>query len=161
MRRAVFASLLLMFAMSSHATERALDKEVLVPAPVDAVWQSWTSKAGIESFFAPEAEIEPRVGGAFHIHIDPYGAPGMKGADDMRFMALQRERLAGPGRRGDERVPAGLDPGHAGCWALVGASNADANHDRTAGWKSSSAATDMRMFKTAGRRRPYCTSSSG
>ena len=72
-----------------HAAERAIDKDIVVAAPIQAVWQSWTTKAGIESFFAPEAEIEPRVGGAFHIHINPFGEPGMKGADDMRFMALQ------------------------------------------------------------------------
>ena len=76
-------------AALSHAAERAIDKEVVVAAPIQAVWQTWTTKAGIESFFAPEAEIEPRVGGAFHIHINPFGEPGMKGADDMRFMALQ------------------------------------------------------------------------
>jgi uncharacterized protein YndB with AHSA1/START domain len=78
-------------AMASHAqaAERAIDKEIVVPAPIQSVWQSWTTKAGIESFFAPEAEIEARVGGAFHIHINPYAAPGLKGADDMRFMALQ------------------------------------------------------------------------
>jgi uncharacterized protein YndB with AHSA1/START domain len=73
----------------AHAVERAIDKEVVVAAPVQAVWQSWTTKAGIESFFAPEAEIDAKVGGAFHIHINPFGEPGMKGADDMRFMALQ------------------------------------------------------------------------
>lgn len=76
-------------AALSHAAERAIDKEVVVAAPIQTVWQTWTTKAGIESFFAPEAEIEPRVGGAFHIHINPFGEPGMKGADDMRFMALQ------------------------------------------------------------------------
>ena len=79
----------LAWAGLAHSAERSIDKEVVVAAPVQAVWQSWTTKAGIESFFAPEAEIEPKVGGAFHIHINPYGEPGMKGADDMRFMALQ------------------------------------------------------------------------
>ena len=73
----------------AHAAERAIDKEIVVAAPAQVVWQSWTTKAGIESFFAPEAEIEAKVGGAFHIHINPFGEPGMKGADDMRFMALQ------------------------------------------------------------------------
>lgn len=71
------------------AAERAIDKEVVVAAPLEAVWQSWTTKAGIEGFFAPEAEVDARVGGAFHIHMDPLAEPGMKGADDMRFMALQ------------------------------------------------------------------------
>ena len=92
MRRILFASLT-MLALSGHAAERAIDKEVVVAAPIEAVWKSWTTKAGIESFFAPEAEIEPRVGGAFHIHVNPFGEPGMKGADDMRFMALQPPKM--------------------------------------------------------------------
>ena len=75
------------------AAERSIDKEVVVQAPIERVWQAWTTRAGIESFFAPEAEIDPRVGGAFHIHMDPLAAPGMKGADDMRFMALQRPTM--------------------------------------------------------------------
>ena len=87
--RIAICTCLLFAALGAQAVERAIDKEVVVPAPIQSVWQDWTTKAGIESFFAPEAEIEPRVGGAFHIHIDPYGEPGMKGADDMRFMALQ------------------------------------------------------------------------
>ena len=87
--RIAICTCLLFVALGAPAVERSIDKEVVVPAPIQSVWEDWTTKAGIESFFAPEAEIEPRVGGAFHIHIDPYGEPGMKGADDMRFMALQ------------------------------------------------------------------------
>jgi len=78
---------------AARAEERAIDKEVVVAAPIATVWQAWTTKAGIESFFAPEAEIDPRVGGAFHIHIDPLAKPGLKGADDMRFMALQPKKM--------------------------------------------------------------------
>jgi uncharacterized protein YndB with AHSA1/START domain len=75
------------------AAERSLDKLATVPATPDQVWDAWTTRAGITSFFAPEAEIDARVGGAFHIHMDPYGAPGMKGADEMRFMALQPKTM--------------------------------------------------------------------
>jgi len=87
--RALLIPLLLSFAANAFAQERAIDKEVVVAAPVAAVWQSWTTRAGIESFFAPQAEIDPKVGGAFHIHMDPLAPPGAKGADEMRFMALQ------------------------------------------------------------------------
>ena len=69
----------LVWAGVAHAAERAIDKEVVVAAPIQAVWQSWTTKAGIESFFAPEGEIDAKVGGAFHIHFNPFGEPGMKG----------------------------------------------------------------------------------
>ena len=83
------AALLAVATTAAAASERAIDKEVVVAAPIEAVWQAWTTRAGIRTFFAPDAEIEPRVGGAFHIHINPFAEPGMKGADDMRFMALQ------------------------------------------------------------------------
>ena len=59
----------------------------------DQAWEAWTTREGIRSFFAPDALVEPRVGGAFHIHMDPGGAPGMKGADEMRFMALQPKKM--------------------------------------------------------------------
>ena len=92
MRNAILGACLL-WALGAQAAERAIDKEIVVAAPIESVWQTWTSKAGIESFFAPEAEIEPRVGGAFHVHMDPLALPGSKGADDMRFMALQRPTM--------------------------------------------------------------------
>jgi uncharacterized protein YndB with AHSA1/START domain len=85
----LFLSVFNLTISSAYGAERAIDKEVVVAAPIEAVWQAWTTKAGIESFFAPEAQIDARVGGAFHIHINPLGAPGEKGADDMRFLALQ------------------------------------------------------------------------
>ncbi len=87
------AALLLLGAGPAGATERSIDKEITVAAPVAAVWQSWTTQAGIESFFAPQAEVDARVGGAFHVHIDPLAQPGLKGADDMRFMALQPMKM--------------------------------------------------------------------
>lgn len=95
--RHFIASLTLAFGlglcMSATAAERAIDKEVLVDATVDQVWEAWTTKAGITSFFSPDAEVDPRAGGAFHVFINPYAAPGMKGADTMRYLALQPKTM--------------------------------------------------------------------
>ena len=77
----------------AHAAERALEKEVVVAAPVDAVWAAWTTREGIVSFFAPDAQVDARVGGAFHIHFDPTAPAGLKGADDSHFMALQPKKM--------------------------------------------------------------------
>jgi uncharacterized protein YndB with AHSA1/START domain len=85
--------LVLCLGAPAHAAERAIDKSIEIAATLDEAWNAWTTREGIVSFFAPDAEIEPRVGGAFHIHIDPGGAPGSKGADDMRFMALQPKKM--------------------------------------------------------------------
>jgi uncharacterized protein YndB with AHSA1/START domain len=75
------------------AAERAIDKQVEIAATLDQAWDAWTTREGITSFFAPDARIEPHVGGAFHIHIDPGAPAGSRGADDMRFMALQPKTM--------------------------------------------------------------------
>ncbi len=66
---------------------------MVVNATLDQVWDAWTTRDGIVSFFAPDANIDARVGGAFQVYIDPLGAPGNKGADDMRFLALQPKKM--------------------------------------------------------------------
>ena len=80
-------------AVGALAAERALDKAVVVSASVDQVWDAWTTREGIVSFFAPDAQVEARVGGPFQIYFDPGAAAGMKGADDMRFLALQPKKM--------------------------------------------------------------------
>jgi uncharacterized protein YndB with AHSA1/START domain len=75
------------------AAERAIDKSIEIAASLDEAWAAWTTREGIVSFFAPDAVIDPRVGGAFHIHIDPSAPPGAKGADEMRYMALQPKTM--------------------------------------------------------------------
>jgi uncharacterized protein YndB with AHSA1/START domain len=77
----------------ASAAERAIEKEVVIQATLDQAWDAWTTREGITSFFAPDARIEPKPGGAFEVYINPYAAPGLKGADDMRYLALQPKRM--------------------------------------------------------------------
>jgi uncharacterized protein YndB with AHSA1/START domain len=77
----------------AHAAERAIDKEIVVNATLGQAWDAWTTREGIVSFFAPDARVEAHVGGPFEIYMNPYGSPGEKGADDMRFMAVQPQRM--------------------------------------------------------------------
>jgi uncharacterized protein YndB with AHSA1/START domain len=88
-----FAALLLLLPLAAPAAERAIEKTIVVPATLDQAWDAWTTREGVISFFAPDAKVEPKVGGAFQIYINPLAEPGMKGADDMRFMALQPKRM--------------------------------------------------------------------
>ena len=90
---AVTLLLLVLGAVAASATERAIDKQVEVTATLDQVWNAWTTRDGIVSFFAPDANIEAKIGGAFAIHFDPTAPPGSKGADDMRVMALQPKTM--------------------------------------------------------------------
>jgi uncharacterized protein YndB with AHSA1/START domain len=75
------------------AAERSIDKEVVVAATLDEAWAAWTTREGVVGFFAPEAEVDARPGGAFHVHFDPTAPAGSKGADDMRFLAVQPKKM--------------------------------------------------------------------
>jgi uncharacterized protein YndB with AHSA1/START domain len=79
--------------VASPMKEREIRKDAIVRAPVADVWNAWTTKAGIESFFAPEAVVDAKPDGAFEPHFNPYATPGLKGADNMRFLSLQKDRL--------------------------------------------------------------------
>lgn len=76
-----------------QAAERSIEKDVVVNATLDQAWNAWTTREGLVSFFAPDAQVDPRVGGAFHVYFDPGASAGSKGADDMRFMALQPRQM--------------------------------------------------------------------
>ncbi|HEY5799560.1 MAG TPA: SRPBCC domain-containing protein [Burkholderiaceae bacterium] len=88
-----FAALLAMAGIQAYAGERVIEQDVVVAAPLQAVWQAWTTKAGLESFFAPEAHIAPVPDGQLDLFFNPYGTPGTKGADGMRVLAVQDQRL--------------------------------------------------------------------
>ena len=95
MKRALAAAITtwILLAPAAQAAERAIDKDVVINATLDQAWDAWTTREGITSFFAPDARIEARVGGPFQIYMDPGGEPGMKGADDMRYLALQPKKM--------------------------------------------------------------------
>lgn len=86
-------ALLALAALPAVAQERQIVKEVLVKAPVEAVFRAWSTSEGIATFFAPEAKVEARSGGAFEIYFNPYAPPGDKGADDTRVLAVQDNRM--------------------------------------------------------------------
>ena len=93
LRQSIAALALLLAAAGTPAAERAIDKQIEVPASLAQAWDAWTTREGITSFFAPDAKVEARAGGAFEIYFDPAAAPGSKGADGMQFMALQPKTM--------------------------------------------------------------------
>lgn len=80
-------------AAPAMAAERAVEKVAIVAAPLQAVWEAWTTREGIVSFFAPDAKVEARVDGPFEIYFNPYAPAGLKGADDMRYLAIQDRKM--------------------------------------------------------------------
>ena len=89
MRTALAALALAVACGTPFAAERMIEKQAVVAAPIEEVWKAWSTTEGVKSFFAPDAKVEARSGGAFEIYMNPYAEPGLKGADDMRVMAVQ------------------------------------------------------------------------
>lgn len=85
--------LLLLAAQPAFSQGKTLTESVTIRATPAAVYGAWTTREGIRTFFAPDAVVEPHPGGLFEIHMNPYAAPGLKGADGMRFLALQQDRM--------------------------------------------------------------------
>lgn len=50
--------------------------ERIVEAPLDAVWEAWTTSAGLRSWLAPHADIDLRVGGRMRTNYSPQGTLG-------------------------------------------------------------------------------------
>lgn len=78
---------------SAQPGERAVTAEAVVAAPVSEVWAAWTSSAGARTFFAPDANIELAIYGAYELYFDPTAAPGNRGGEGNKVLAFQPEKM--------------------------------------------------------------------
>jgi uncharacterized protein YndB with AHSA1/START domain len=72
--------------------DRILRAEVEVAASREEVWSAWTTEAGIRTFLARGAHIEPRVDGAYEIFFDPNAPAGQRGGDGLRILVYEPPR---------------------------------------------------------------------
>ena len=73
--------------------ERAIKLEIVVDAPIAKVWNAWTTREGIKSFFARECDIELRVLGKYDILFAPNAPPGLRGAEGNLVLAIQEPEM--------------------------------------------------------------------
>jgi len=73
--------------------DRAIHKEITLPAPVDKVWKAWTTEQGIKCFFATACKIDMKVGGAYEIYFDTEAKPGQQGSEGAKILAIQPHKL--------------------------------------------------------------------
>jgi uncharacterized protein YndB with AHSA1/START domain len=64
-----------------------IEKETTVDAPIAEVWRAWTTSEGAVTFFAPEANIELRIGGPYELFFDLDAPPGSRGAEGMTVLS--------------------------------------------------------------------------
>lgn len=78
------------FGLLAQEAERVVKAEIIVNASLDAVWETWTTEAGIKTFFAPACKVEPRVYGAFEMYFNPNGE---RGGEGNLILALQPKNM--------------------------------------------------------------------
>lgn len=76
----------------ANATE-SIVTEGVVNAPVAAVWEAWVTTAGLESWLAPNADIDLRIDGLMRTNYDPNGGLGGPGTIENRVLAYEPERM--------------------------------------------------------------------
>ena len=68
---------------------RMLTKEMCIHAPIDAVWNAWTTADGLE-FLSPKSNIELRIGGPYewflHLDADKQGKRGGQGSHILAYL---------------------------------------------------------------------------
>lgn len=73
--------------------EKVIYHEVVVNADLSEVYNSWTTKEGLQSFFAPECEIELKLFGPYHIYFSPENPAGTKGAEDEVVISYEKNKM--------------------------------------------------------------------
>jgi uncharacterized protein YndB with AHSA1/START domain len=48
--------------------------EGIISAPIETVWEAWTTDAGLQSWLAPHAEIDLRISGKMRTNYSPDGS---------------------------------------------------------------------------------------
>jgi len=89
MRITLLCLILTMLAMPAGAHIRVLTTEFEVNAPVEKIWNAWTTREGIKTFFAPDGKVELRVDGAYEMYFNLDAQPGERGGEGMRILGLE------------------------------------------------------------------------
>jgi uncharacterized protein YndB with AHSA1/START domain len=67
--------------------------EITVNADINKVWNTWTTKEGIKSFFAPDAIVELRVGGKYEIFFLSHEEEGKKGTEGCVILGIEKNKM--------------------------------------------------------------------
>ncbi len=72
---------------------RTLKKKVLVKATPSQVWNAWTTQEGLAKFFAKQANVEIRIGGAYELFMQPEAQQGQRGCEGCEILAYVPDKL--------------------------------------------------------------------
>ena len=88
--------LILLISTQAQAQLRPMVySDATVDADIEEVWADWTTAEGLESFFAPKAIVDGKLGGAYEVWFLPDAPKGQRGAEDGILLGWQKESADG------------------------------------------------------------------
>jgi len=73
--------------------EKHIYKEIIIPTRISKVWNAWTTKEELIKFFAPEAEIELKLGGKFEMYFLLDNPPGTRGGEGNKILSFVPHKM--------------------------------------------------------------------
>lgn len=72
---------------------RAITDDLVIKAPVSEVYNAWTTREGIRSFFAPDANINLKVMGKYEMIFLPDNPEGLRGGEGNVILSFQKDKM--------------------------------------------------------------------
>jgi uncharacterized protein YndB with AHSA1/START domain len=72
---------------------KAITADINIKAPVDKVFNAWTTREGIISFFAPDANIRLEVMGPYEMIFIPDNPIGSRGGEGNIILSYQKDKM--------------------------------------------------------------------
>lgn len=72
---------------------KAITDDIIIKAPADKVFDAWTTKEGIISFFAPDANIRLEVMGPYEMIFIPDNPAGSRGGEGNVILSYQKDKM--------------------------------------------------------------------
>ena len=69
-------------------SERTISLEYIIPENPDRLWERWTTREGLLSFFGRDNRIDITPGGPFEIHFLLDNPPGLRGSEGCRVLSF-------------------------------------------------------------------------
>ncbi|MBX2913558.1 MAG: SRPBCC domain-containing protein [Cyclobacteriaceae bacterium] len=82
-----FTILLIMPHLTFSQEGRKIELVEDINANVIEVWNDWTTEKGVKSFFAPECDIELKIGGKYECYFTLTNPVGLRGSEDCKVLS--------------------------------------------------------------------------
>lgn len=73
--------------------KHSIQLKVIVNENISKIWDMWTSKKGLQSFFCPKMNFQLHHGGPFEAFFDPTAPEEEKGSEGMEILSFEKEKM--------------------------------------------------------------------